>query len=498
MSFYIGQGNFDPSLFPATTGFSADISPPGNFLFSFLDTIDGRLFRAGYVLRQTGNRLTLFSPEATEIFDRAARRKIDQVSTIANQNLERLLQPVIGVRRLLELVSGRVQSQNIHFTSRLDKTVCRAEINQYTMDRFNPFFTIQLQSLTGYENEFQILEQQLSAGPVHPAVPVDLLSHLNLLETFHGYYIRPSLDSSLSAGSALRRILQDYLQVILKNRDGVLKNIDTECLHDFRVYLRRSRTLLNLFRQWLPAEKILRAKQDLTDVFRQTNLLRDLDVYLLLEPEYRQMLPETLKAGIDPLFRRLRHQQKTELNRVQQWLAQPETETRLQTWQDFLASGLEFTPEMPETPELLNGLLDKRLRSLIRKGRLMHPETDAVSIHTVRIEAKKLRYFLDAFQPYFEPAASAELLKRLRKMQTSFGDFNDLSIQSRFILETIEKAAGRKTSSAYLAALGALAGIFHLRLSQSRDSLSADFERFDSKESRLIVSTLCGRGDQWQ
>jgi len=498
MSFYIGYGQFDPAIFSSITGFRIEISPPESVPFSFLETVDGRLSRAGTLLRQTGKKITLLSPDHTEIYDRASRRKITKPADAANPNLEEKLGRLIGVRYLHELLSGQMEILRINFTAELGKTVCRAEVNQYTPDRFESFFTIDLRSLTGYQNEYQIPEQKLSDALSGPASPADIFRRLNIAETFQGYYTRSAPDKNLQAGEAMRHILQDYLKIILKNRDDILKSTEPESLHDFRVYLRRSRTLLSQFSSRLPAENILLARENLSTLFRQTNSLRDLDVYLLSESEYRRMLPEKLQPGIAPLFRRLRLQQKRELNRVREWLVQTESVQRLSEWQNFIIHDLKFSDEPAKTSELLSEVLEKRFRRLIRKGKRMQPQTDTDSIHAVRIEAKKLRYFIEAFQNYFEAAGTTELLKRLRKMQTSFGNFNDLTIQSRFIQAIIEQAGNeRKPDLNFMAAAGALAGIFHLRLSQSRDLLITDFTRFDTAETRSIVSILTGRAGTW-
>ena len=52
------------------------------------------------------------------------------------------------------------------------------------------------------------------------------------------------MSPAIHASEACRRILAHLAQIIRLNEDGIRKDIDTEFLHDFRVAVRRARSLL--------------------------------------------------------------------------------------------------------------------------------------------------------------------------------------------------------------------------------------------------------------
>jgi CHAD domain-containing protein len=53
----------------------------------------------------------------------------------------------------------------------------------------------------------------------------------------------------------------------------------------------------------LPKSVQLEFKARLADLAKETNLLRDLDVFLLDQARYRNMLPPNYRIGLDSLFR---------------------------------------------------------------------------------------------------------------------------------------------------------------------------------------------------
>jgi len=57
-------------------------------------------------------------------------------------------------------------------------------------------------------------------------------------------------------------------------------------------------------------------------------------------------------------------------------------------------------------------------------NRAADPDAPATDVHHCRIQAKKLRYSLELFEPVYGPAAEAGI-KRLRDLQSLLGDIND-------------------------------------------------------------------------
>ncbi len=86
------------------------------------------------------------------------------------------------------------------------------------------------------------------------------------------------------------------------NEEGIKADSDMEFLHDYRTAVRRTRSALSQIPDVFPPETTERYKEAFGLLGEQSNRLRDLDVYLLSEPEYRAMFPEAMRDHIAPLL----------------------------------------------------------------------------------------------------------------------------------------------------------------------------------------------------
>jgi hypothetical protein len=61
-------------------------------------------------------------------------------------------------------------------------------------------------------------------------------------------------------------------------------------------------------------------------------------------------------------------------------------------------------------------------------------------LHQFRLESKHFRYLLELFRPLFGPRMDV-LLKRLRKIQTSLGEINDIATARSLALQPLSKSS---------------------------------------------------------
>ena len=100
----------------------------------------------------------------------------------------------------------------------------------------------------------------------------------------------PSIDVAVD-------IIRTFLTVARQNEDGVIADIDTEFLHDYRVALRRIRSVLSLFKGVFPEDRTAEFKQTFSELMAPTGRMRDLDVYLLEKDKYFSLIPPQLHDG---------------------------------------------------------------------------------------------------------------------------------------------------------------------------------------------------------
>ncbi len=129
----------------------------------------------------------------------------------------------------------------------------------------------------------------------------------------------PAPKSDPAAAFLLDR-LRDGLRMARQYEKGVRDDVDTECLHLYRVWLRKVRSLTSLGRMWEVIPEWNRLKAVLRTLQQKTNELRDLDVLLLDIPGLQDGLPwdegARLSGWVDSLGRR----RQAEFRRVKAWL----------------------------------------------------------------------------------------------------------------------------------------------------------------------------------
>ena len=121
------------------------------------------------------------------------------------------------------------------------------------------------------------------------------------------YTLRPSFDlrPDLPVRETARRIIHRMLAIARENETGIKEDIDTEFLHDYRISMRKIRSVLSLLKGIYPEEKTNELKALFARYCDATNKLRDLDVYLLAREQYTQMLPEALQSSLAGSLSRL-------------------------------------------------------------------------------------------------------------------------------------------------------------------------------------------------
>ena len=145
------------------------------------------------------------------------------------------------------------------------------------------------------------------------------------------------LKTGTRADEATKEILRSTLAVIRANEEGIKADWDIEFLHDFRTAVRRTRSALSQIPGVFPPEVTEEYKEAFAQLGSRTNQLRDLDVYLLSEPDYRAMLPEAMRDHISPLFNYMRAQRDQVLCEVVDYLNSASYSAMLAAWEAFLS-----------------------------------------------------------------------------------------------------------------------------------------------------------------
>src|SRR5262245_9956070 len=233
---------------------------------TLLDTFDGRIRRAGAsVTRRRVNGTAMMAwqtrrgaPPVTATVDPT----VAFIWDIPEGPFQRRLAPIVGVRRLLAQADAEEHGTLLEVLDDQGKTRARLRIESGrtrspgSEHPWQPVPTvITLTSLRGYAGTYERLVPIIRSRPGIESCP----------EGFYGVMLRrtgapdgaslslPCPDPGVEASEGVRRIHLALLGMLTANEPGLRADLDTEFLHDFRVAVRRTRSLLRQVRNVFPA-----------------------------------------------------------------------------------------------------------------------------------------------------------------------------------------------------------------------------------------------------
>lgn len=230
------------------------------------------------------------------------------------------------------------------------------------------------------------------------------------------------------------------------NEACVARHYDIECLHDFRVAMRRTRILLSQSRGVLPKRVITPYMTGFVRLGRLTGPCRDLDVMLA---HWTELAPASDAATNQVYHYLLRQRDHFRVVLIAE-LCSPGHKQFMQSWQDFL-SAEPVSTRMKYARQLIadmaSDLIGGTLRNVTKKMKKIHAGSSDRKIHKLRIACKRLRYMLDYFLIFSTKPAHQKMLEKLKVMQDVLGRYQDLIIQ-RTVLMSVDPsmtAAGLMT-----------------------------------------------------
>lgn len=290
------------------------------------------------------------------------------------------------------------------------------------------------------------------------------------------------LTAQTPAREAVGRVLRVMLGMAQANLPGLLEDRDPEFLHDFRVSLRKMRSVLGLVRDVYPAAATRRMREVLGDLARRTNRLRDLDVYLLAREEYLGLLPPPLRGLLEPLFADFAAERALEFRSVASRLRSAGSRRLFQELACFVApeTGHDPSPaaELPVGPVVFK-LFRKRYRKICRRVEEIDAQTPDLEIHRLRVQCKKLRYLMEFFAELIPEQEGSEILKGLRGLQNRLGEFNDASVQQRSLLAYWQQKQGDPELAL---GVGGLVSVLYQRQQAARGALQGALQDFCGAE----------------
>ena len=287
----------------------------------------------------------------------------------------------------------------------------------------------------------------------------------------------------ISAAQIARELINSYLLIARRNEQGICDDIDTEFLHDYRISIRKIRSILSLFKEVFDDALTLQWKLQFSGIMQKTNQLRDLDVYLIAKDKYLKLVPLPMQEGLFHLFGEFEQLRRQEYKKIKQHLqgdsyGQLVDQLTHQFSREFESSELGSYADRP-AGEYASALIWRRYRKVSKMASKIEVDTPDEEVHQVRIQFKKLRYLMEFFAPLYEAAKMEQLLKSLRRLQNNLGRFNDYSVQKDFLTEHISRYKNQaQVDVELIQSVGALVAAIYNKQLDERSKLNENLSAF--------------------
>ncbi|MBD3376479.1 CHAD domain-containing protein [candidate division KSB1 bacterium] len=408
--------------------------------FSLLDTMDWRLYQAGYRLEVYENHSALLLIDAMHPLITLPFCKLIASAKDLEPLLSDRIGPLLGNRSLFSRA-------NLHFYSsgyKILDSQNQASV-ALTLDTLNmldilapPIHVVRFVPLQESKVEIEKVKKTLLDSGLKISAHSIYEQIFRTLDIQPGTYkskVMPKLTKRMTVEKAAAVIFKELNEVSQANIKGVIQDIDNEFLHDFRTSIRRTRSALSLFKNHLNVS-CTHFRKEFRHLGKRSNKLRDLDVFLENQKYIHSLLPEDLSKGLFPFFEDLQAHRSIEHKKVAKTLSGKRF-SHLQTeWSGFIKHLLQ-NPSNTLIKEVADQIIYKKYSKVLEMGTALSENSSNDEFHRLRIQCKKLRYALEFFYHLYPVKNISRQIKILKSLQDHLGLLNDKHVHSAYLLQII-------------------------------------------------------------
>jgi CHAD domain-containing protein len=458
---------------------------------SRLDTFDGRLRAAGLTLEHettaATERLVLSGPDVSS----TVVAHVTDLSwpafagALPDSPVRDAVASVAGIRALLVVADKKRRVRRLELRNEDEKTVARLELDEPS-GASTDSAVVTVHSLRGYEDQARRATRLLAGLGLRP------VEEGGERETEQGEST-PHIDRDAPATELIAMELGEFLAAMRENLPGLLDDVDTEFLHDFRVAVRRTRSTLKLGRAVLPAVMQSRWEPAFKWLGDLTTPVRDLDVYELELPTMAGWLVAADASDLAPFAAHLRRRRTVQRRALVRGLRSARFQRLDAGWEQALAGLAASEHEHPSAGELADRSISKAYRRVARDGAAISASSPAEDLHGLRKRCKELRYALEVFAPVIDKDSRKTAVADLKGLQDVLGSFQDSEVQRHSLREFAEEMMAAGTPAQVVLAMGELVGHLDAEQDRARQDFEGAFARFVRPSSDRRMRQLGGR-----
>ena len=463
---------------------------------TIFDSYDRRLLNKGFILVKCGRIYNLVSLaddslQSSIVWDK--KQELKRRDDILKTELSKKLSQALGNRAVVPLLALDVRNSSFALASKASQTVALT-FSEYSLpgrpDVALPAI-LRLQSSQAGKKQLKAMCSSIGAdilretgGMWHSLINAALrnagIEFIPSETAYHKFLPDATIKSATIA------ILKSQLDILRYNEKGVIGDIDSECLHDFRVAMRKMRVALSELKEVFPEDKIAPFMHKFDELGTITNQLRDYDVFMEKKEHLLKILSQGMRPALLNFFKTCQQRRRRQYLSLVAIINSKKYSSTITAWEKFLTSAEKIPAneksEIHVLPEV-SGIILKRLDKVIDKGLAVKADSPDQALHKVRIQCKKLRYLLDFFCSELPGGKVSRVIKDLKKIQAALGDFNDLSVQIRNIEDRLQKLAPGRTAIGNAAAFGAIIVALSKEKATTHSLFQKAFSKFNSKET---------------
>lgn len=414
---------------------------------SYQDSFDCRLYKGGYeyFVEQYNDQSNLFIHQLNTL-NKIHILSVHEIPAFSQDFksviFHRLISPVLNIRALMPHVVLNIKRHGLVMVDEHNKIYAQIQLDEVVLEKPQ----CKQKSLGKILRVLPLKGYEISANPILDHIETKLgfeKSHETLLTkalertkiSFCPLMAFPhhDLHASMRTDEAVKAILLSELEIFELNESGLIRNIDTEFLHDYRVAIRRTRSVLKQVKGVFHKRITDRYNAAFSWLGQLTGPLRDIHVYLLKFDNYQKQLPDEIKSDLDPFREFLFNHEKTEREKLSNELTKKRYLNFKLNWRKFLEEPLPDKVHLPNAARLIKQVADESIwhafQKVITYGKKINNDSPDEKLHRMRINCKKLRYLLEFFSDLYPQKQMLAIIKSLKKLQSMLGDFQDMSVQ---------------------------------------------------------------------
>jgi CHAD domain-containing protein len=417
------------------------------------------------------------------------------------------LASIIEMRALLPLARVRVASRKVRVLNEDDKTVVRIEVTSpsaFDGDGVSLPLTprVDVIGVLGYPRPLTRVVGVLGADAGLVDAPASLADEAIAAVGGDPAGIRSKVQVALRpddrSDAAALAVLDDLAGMVEANLPGTLDDLDTEFLHDLRVAVRRSRTVLREVKHAFEPDALATQRDALKWIQAITGPTRDLDVQLLEWHGLLSGLPQPSQDGLEPVRVLLKRHRAAAFRALKRELRGAAYRGAWADYRAFLAGKQGPARDRPDAkrpiPEVAGGRIVAVYDRMVDMGGAIDESSPAVALHDLRKRGKELRYLLELFGDLWPSGVVKPMVKSLKGLQDVLGVHQDREVQADHLRGLAGELAGVPGGPEALLSLGVLVDRLESEQRDARGLFGERFAAFAAKGQQKLVGKTFASG----